>query len=48
MRERNGKAATPVSLVTLKPGGGPIDTCASLILRAACPRPGGTSTFARE
>ena len=47
MRERSGKAATPVALITLKPGGGPIDTCASL-LRAACPRPGGTSTFARE
>jgi hypothetical protein len=47
MRERSGKAATPVALVTVKPGGGPIDTCASL-LRAACPRPGGTSTFARE
>jgi subtilisin family serine protease len=47
MREHSGKAATPVSLVTLRPNGGPIDTCASL-LRAACPRPGGTSTFARE
>ena len=47
MREHNHKAATPVSLVTVRPGGGPIDTCASL-LRAACPRPGGTSTFARE
>ena len=50
MRERNGKAATSVSLVTFKPGGGPIDTCASLIRAAgaACPRPDGTSTVARE
>jgi subtilisin family serine protease len=47
MREQNHKAVTPAALVTLRPGGGPIDTCASL-LRAACPRPGGTSTFARE
>ena len=50
MRERNGKAATSVSLVTFKPGGGPIDTCASLLRAAgaACPRSGGTSTVARE
>jgi subtilisin family serine protease len=50
MRERNGKAATPVSLVTFRPGGGKIDTCASLLRAAgaACPRPGGTSTVARE
>jgi hypothetical protein len=47
MREHNGGAAGPVTLVTLRPGGGAIDTCASVI-RAACPRPGGTSTFARE
>jgi hypothetical protein len=47
MRERRREVASPVALVTVKPGGGPIDTCASL-LRAACPRPGGTSTFARE
>jgi hypothetical protein len=45
MREHNGGAA--ITLVTLRPGGGAIDTCAS-VLRAACPRPGGTSTFARE
>jgi hypothetical protein len=45
MREHNGGAA--VTLVTFRPGGGAIDTCAS-VLRAACPRPGGTSTFARE
>ena len=37
MRERNGKAATPVSLVTLKPGGGAIDTCASSCCAAAAP-----------
>jgi subtilisin family serine protease len=50
MRERNGKATTKVSLVTLRPGGGPIDICASLLRAAgaACPRPGGTSTVARE
>jgi subtilisin family serine protease len=48
MRQRNGKAATPVSLVTLRPGGGAIDSCASLMRGAACPRSGGTSTFARE
>jgi subtilisin family serine protease len=47
MREQSRKAVTPAALVTLRPGGGPIDTCASL-LRAACPRRGGTSTFARE
>ncbi|MGZ6020852.1 MAG: S8 family peptidase [Phenylobacterium sp.] len=50
MRERSGKAVTPVSLVTFKPGGGAIDTCASLMRAAgaACPRSGGTSTVARE
>jgi subtilisin family serine protease len=50
MREHNGKAATPVSLVTLRPGGGAIDTCASLMHASggACPRSGGTSTLARE
>jgi subtilisin family serine protease len=47
LREQSRKTAAPVTLVTLRPGGGPIDTCASL-LRTACPRPGGTSTFARE
>jgi subtilisin family serine protease len=47
LREQSRKTAAPITLVTLRPGGGPIDTCASL-LRAACPRPGGTSTFARE
>jgi subtilisin family serine protease len=50
MREHNGKAATPVSLVTMRPGGGAIDTCASLMHAGggACPRSGGTSTIARE
>ena len=47
MRERGRAAAGPVALVTLKPGGGAVDTCAS-VLHAACPRPGGTSTIARE
>jgi subtilisin family serine protease len=47
MREQSRKTAAPITLITLRPGGGPIDTCASL-LHAACPRPGGTSTFARE
>jgi len=47
MREHGRTTPTPASLVTLKPGGGAIDTCAS-VLRAACPRPGGTSTLARE
>jgi subtilisin family serine protease len=47
MREHSRESPGPVTLVTLKPGGGPIDTCASL-LRTSCPRPGGTSTFARE
>ena len=47
MREHDRGAGIPVSLVTLRPGGGPIDSCASL-LRAACPRPGRTSTLARE
>jgi len=48
MREHGRTAPAPVALVTVKPGGGgAIDTCAS-VLRAACPRPGGTSTLARE
>jgi hypothetical protein len=47
MREHSRAIAAPVTLVTLRPGGGAIDTCAS-VLRAACPRPGGTSTLARE
>jgi hypothetical protein len=47
MREHSHSTAAPITLVTLRPGGGAIDTCAS-VLRAACPRPGGTSTFARE
>jgi subtilisin family serine protease len=47
MREHDRKGRAPITLVTLRPGGGPIDTCAS-VLRAACPRPGGTSKLARE
>ena len=47
LKEHGGRAATPVALITLRPGGGPIDTCASL-LRGACPRPAGASTVARE
>jgi subtilisin family serine protease len=47
MREQSRSTSAPITLVTLRPGGGPIDTCASL-LRAACPRPGGTSALARE
>jgi hypothetical protein len=48
LKERSGRAASAVSLVTLRPGGGPIDTCASL-LRSACPRPAGIyPTVARE
>jgi subtilisin family serine protease len=47
IRERSRAAAGPVNLVTLKPGGGAVDTCAS-VLHAACPRAGGTSTIARE
>lgn len=50
MRERNGKAATAVALVTSRPGGGAVDACATLLRAAgaACPRSGGTSTVARE
>jgi len=48
LKEKNGRAATPVSLVTIHPGGGPIDTCASL-LHSSCPQPaGGYPTVARE
>jgi subtilisin family serine protease len=47
MREHDRKPGLPVTLVTLRPGGGQIDSCAS-VLRGACPRPGGTSTLARE
>ena len=48
MREHGRAAPAPVALVTAKPGGGgAIDSCAS-VLHAACPRPGGTSTLARE
>ncbi len=48
MREHNGRAAGPVALVTFRPGGGPIDTCASL-MHAACPRlAGAPPTVARE
>jgi subtilisin family serine protease len=48
IRERNHTAAGPVTLVTLRPGGGgAVDSCAS-VLHAACPRSGGTSTIARE
>jgi len=51
IKEHGGRAATPVSLVTLHPGGGPIDACASLLRSAgsACPRPAGVyPTIARE
>lgn len=51
LKERNARATTPVSLVTQRPGGGAIDTCASLsrAAGAACPRSAGAySTAARE
>jgi hypothetical protein len=48
LREHNGRAVTAVSLVSQRPGGGAIDTCASLF-RSACPRPAGAyPTVARE
>ena len=50
LRERSSRT-TPVSLVTVRPGGGPIDTCASLLraVGSACPSPtGGYPTVARE
>lgn len=51
LKERNARATTPVALVTMRPGGGAIDTCASLSRAAgpACPRSAGAySTAARE
>jgi subtilisin family serine protease len=48
LKEHNGPGATALNLVTLRRGGGPIDTCAS-VLRSACPRPPGAyPTVARE
>ncbi len=49
LRER-GRGAGPVVLVTFKPGGGPIDTCATLqrAARPACFGPGAYSTVARQ
>jgi subtilisin family serine protease len=50
MKERYGRAAAQVSLVTFRPGGGAIDTCATLKAAATtCLRPQGRyPTIARE
>jgi hypothetical protein len=51
LRERSGRAGTPVALVTFKARGGPIDTCASLQRASGSPcrrRGGSYPTVARE
>lgn len=49
LRERT-RGPGPMILVTFKPGGGPIDTCATLqrAVRPACSGPGAYSTVARQ
>lgn len=49
LRER-GRGPGPAVLVTFKPGGGPIDTCATLqrAARPVCPGPAAYSTVARQ
>jgi subtilisin family serine protease len=53
MREHSAKAEGPLALVTLRPGGGAIDTCATLTRASgpcacACSRPPQYSAIVRQ